>query len=166
MLKFPWGEETHFIEKLWAMQIKNDVHSLLLFDEYVNKANECGFWVSPFEYAPKLHTIRNSSDRFKVGQFVQPFTWTYKPYKKNPNPLISAQFDFMPPIKIVSKQRFDMDQYRGMNWVFIDKNPLSLDVMESSFYLNDGFNSVEHFFQYFNKPVKNMEIRHFTPLRY
>jgi hypothetical protein len=165
MLKFPWEEETHFIEKLWNMLIKNNIDSCLRFDEYLDRANKCGIWISPFNYTPKLHTIRNQSDRFKVGQFVQPFVWTYKPYKRNPNPSIPAQFDFMPPIMIVSKQRFDLDKFHGCLWPFIDENELPLNEV-SNLAQNDGFNNDEHFFQYFNKPVENMEIRHFTNLKY
>jgi hypothetical protein len=161
MLKFPWGEETHFIEKLWALGINQKDK-----DNYIFNSLQCNIDIDFFsDFTPKLHTIRNASDRFKVGQFVQPFIWTYKPYKKNPNPLIPAQFDFMPPIKIVSKQRFDLDKFHGCLWPFIDENEMPLNEV-SNLAQNDGFNNDEHFFQYFNKPVENMEIRHFTHLTY
>ncbi len=154
MLKFPSGEETHFIEKLWNMQIKMDIDSCLMFDEYLDKANKCGIWISPFNYIPKLHTIRNHSDRFKVGQFVQPFVWTEKPYR-------SKQFDFMPPIEIVSKQRIEI----GWQSIWVDGRFLEwFEVKQLA--VNDGFEDTYHFFQYFNKPVENMEIRHFTNLKY
>ena len=161
MLKFPWGEETHFIEKLWALGINQKDK-----DNYIFNSLQCNIDIDFFsDFTPKLHTIRNASERFKVGQLVQPFIWTYKPYKKNPNPLIPAQFDFMPAIKIVSKQRFDLDKFHGCLWPFIDENEMPLNEV-SNLAQNDGFNNDEHFFQYFNKPVENMEIRHFTHLTY
>lgn len=163
MLKFPWGEETHFIEKLWAMRTLDEINYLRSL--YQMQATEFNIQFENGAFTPKLHTIRNASDRFKVGQLVQPFIWTYKPYKKNPNPLIPAQFDFMPAIKIVSKQRFDLDKFHGCLWPFIDENEMPLNEV-SNLAQNDGFNNDEHFFQYFNKPVENMEIRHFTHLTY
>jgi len=167
MLKFPSGEEAHFIEKLWAMyKLIDEYPHPFQKPYYMDKGINMGL---PIElgklFTPKLHTIRNQSDRFKVGQFVQPFVWTYKPYKRNPNPNIPAQFDFMPPIKIISKQRFDLDKFHGCLWPFIDENELPLNEV-SNLAQNDGFNNDEHFFQYFNKPVENMEIRHFTDLKY
>lgn len=163
MLKFPWGEETHFIEKLWAMRTLDEIDYLRSL--YQMQATEFNIQFENGAFTPKLHTIRNASYRFKVGQLVQPFIWTYKPYKKNPNPLIPAQFDFMPAIKIVSKQRFDLDKFHGCLWPFIDENEMPLNEV-SNLAQNDGFNNDEHFFQYFNKPVENMEIRHFTHLTY
>jgi hypothetical protein len=160
MLKFPSGEETHFIEKLWAMYLMTTGMKNIR-SYYKNMMNIDTEKI----YIPKLHTIRNQSERFKVGQFVQPFVWTCKPYKRNPDPNIPAQFDFMPPITIVSKQRFDLDKYHGCLWPFIEENELPLNEV-SNLAQNDGFNNDEHFFQYFNKPVENMEIRHFTNLKY
>jgi len=167
MLKFPSGEETYFIEKLWATSMKYCYSNEIEYMEYYRKQKEYFGKNEIIEGSniPKLHTIRNQSDRFKVGQFVQPFVWTFKPYKRNPNPSIPAQFDFMPPIKIVSKQRFDLDKFHGCLWPFIDENELPLNEV-SNLAQNDGFNNDEHFFQYFNKPVENMEIRHFTDLKY
>lgn len=168
MLKFPWGEETHFIEKLLANNWNGD---LQLFKKYFKIAENCGIDINtPIGYIPKLHTIRNASERFKVGQFVQPFTWTYKPYKKNPNPLIPAQFDFMPAIKIVSKQRFDLKfkqtEFGTKALIYIDGRVLEYEEEYETLAVNDGFKNADHFFQYFNKPVENMEIRHFTHLTY
>ena len=33
-------------------------------------------------------------------------------------------------------------------------------------WLNDGFDNEEQFFRYFNEPAIDMEIRHFTNLKY
>jgi len=168
MLKFPTWEHTYFIEKLWAMKLREDLNNRYSFDAYVNNASKCKIWISPFAYAPKIHTIRGQSDRFKIGQIVQPFVWTYKPYKSNPDPTIPSQFNFMPPLKIVSKQRFDLVMNlpnQDRPFVYIDNKRFDPDEVKQ-LSINDGFNSVEHFFQYFNKPVENMEIRHFTNLKY
>lgn len=166
MLKFPWGEETHFIEKLWALGINQKDK-----DNYIFNSLQCNIDVDFFsDFTPKLHTIRNASDRFKVGQLVQPFIWTYKPYKKNPNPFIPAQLDFMPPIKIVSKQRFDLKfkqtEFGTKALIYIDGRVLEYEEEYETLAVNDGFKNADHFFQYFNKPVENMEIRHFTHLTY
>lgn len=168
MLKFPWGEETHFIEKLWAMRTLDEIDYLRSL--YQMLATEFNIQFENGAFIPKLHTIRNASDRFKVGQFTQPFTWTYKPYKKNPSPLIPAQFDFMPPIKIVSKQRFDLKfkqtEFGTKALIYIDGRVLEYNEEYETLAVNDGFKNADHFFQYFNKPVENMEIRHFTNLIY
>lgn len=165
MLKFPWGEDTHFIEKLWAMRTPDEINYLRI--NYEKQANDYKIDFASNYFKPKIHTIRPASDRYKVGQFVQPFVWTYKPYKRNPDPSIQAQFDFMPPIKIVSKQRFDLKfGFGGYSVMFyIDGRKLSNDEIEI-LAINDGFDDGDQFLQYFNKPVENMEIRHFTSLKY
>lgn len=162
MLKFPWGEDTHFIEKLWAMYIKyTGMKNIRPY--YLEEGKAMGLNIDTKKtFTPKLHTIRGQSDRFKVDQFIQPFTWTYKPYKKNPDPTIPAQFDFMPPLKIVSKQRFEI---KSDHHVYIDDICQDLNAVEK-LAINDGFKDVGQFFRYFNKPVENMEIRHFTELKY
>lgn len=172
MLKFAWGEETHFIEKLWATKVNeysNDLYNDL-YVEYLNRANKCGIWLTPFKVAPKLHTIRNQSDRLKVGQYVQPFVWTYKPYKRNPDPTIPAQFDFMPPLKLVSKQRFDLKfvntEFGKKAMIYIDGRLLEYESEYEELAVNDGFDDADRLFRHFNKPVENMEIRHFTNLKY
>lgn len=162
MLKFPWGEPTHFIEKLWKMAIQQEYFDREEFYYYYGLAKEVKQIQLYDTFAPKLHTIQNQSDRFKVGQKVQPYVCTEKPYR-------SPQFDFMPPLEIVSKQTFDIIHdsfmFQKKAFVFIDGRKLWEDEIES-LAINDGFNSIEHFFQYFTKPVENMEIRHFTNLKY
>lgn len=165
MLKFPWGEETHFLEKLWKMYIDNH-SSIGEFTMYWSLANDYGISLPVYDnQVPKLHTIRPASERYKVGQFVQPFVWTYKPYKLNPNPNIPAQFDFMPPLEIISKQRFEIKYTTTKAFVIIDDKWLDEYEIEE-LAVNDGFKDAAHFFQYFNKSVENMEIRHFTNLKY
>lgn len=185
MLKFPWKEETHFIEKLWAMYNNNKSDADIYLGAYrifapvgLNKLLPTKHQLTSI--TPKLHTIRNKSDRYKEDQYIQPFIWTYKPYKKNPNALIPAQFDFMPELKIVSKQSFEITYVRNNKYpelnaflpiVVIDGghfyNPLlNIDKGMKSLAVNDGFKDAEHFFKYFDKPVKDMEIRHFTNLKY
>lgn len=169
MLRFGWGEETHFIEKLIDMYLLNQSNDFFEIIERICKCSEYGINIIEDKFAPKLHTIRNQSDRFKVGMFIQPFVWTYKPYKRNPDPLIPAQFDFMPALQLVSKQKFeivyDTFMYQKKAFIFIDDRKLHTDEIEE-LAINDGFKNADHFLKHFNKPVENMEIRHFTNLRY
>lgn len=168
MLKFPWGDNTYFIGKLWNMRTPDEINYLRIM--YEKQANNYNIPFPSNYLTPKLHTIRPASDRFKVGQFVQPFVWTFKPYKKNPDPNIPAQFDFMPPLKIVSKQRFDLKfkdtEFGTKALIYIDGKLLEYESEYEELAVNDGFKNADEFFRYFDKPVENMEIRHFTNLKY
>lgn len=170
MQQFPWGEKTYFIEKLWTMVYRQGYYTKIALLNYRILSPENFHKILPTEHllnvtSPKLHTIRNYSERFKVGQFVQPFIWTYMPYRRNPDSHIPAQFDFIPPLKIVSKQKFEIKIAMHKALVLIDDRALKEDEIEQ-LAINDGFKDVNLFFKYFNKPVENMEIRHFTDLKY
>lgn len=170
MMQFPWGGKTKFIEKLWAMFIA-ETGQISYKSYYLESGKDIGLNINMKNvFTPKLHTIRPASDRFKVDQFVQPFVWTFKPYKKNPNPNIPAQFDFMPPLKIVSKQRFDLKfkntEFGTKAFICIDGKLLEYESEYEELAVNDGFKNAIEFFRYFDKPLENMEIRHFTSLKY
>jgi hypothetical protein len=165
MTQFPWGEKTHFIEKLWRMALNESLFTQSDLYEFGRKYfAQCGFeFENPMHYHPKLHTIRGFSDRYKVGQMQQPFIWTGKPYKE---PI----FRFTPLLPLVSKQKIEIIWLKRKHvigrkpFVVIDgrlKYPDKLRIIAQ----NDGFINVDDFFRWFNKDFEG-EIRHYTDLIY
>jgi hypothetical protein len=168
MQEFTWGDKTYFIEQLWNMCMNHNIFDIETSNKYHGFCNEIELYYD-YEYSfenEKLHTIRHISDRFKPGIKVQPYIWTGKPYR-------SKQFYFMPQIELISKQKIEI-KYINLNsdypviWIdnkiFLYFNSHDLKILEV-LSKNDGFNSIEQFFKYFNKDFIG-EIRHFTTLKY
>ena len=162
---FPWGEETHFVEKLWRMALneskfsQNDLYDygIKYFVQFKRSFDD------PMNYNPKLHTIRGISNRYKVRQLQQPFIWTGKPYKE---PI----FRFMPLLPLISKQKIEiiwlkrLGKFGRIPFVIIDGKLKRFSVIEK-LAKNDGFDSIQYFFEWFNKDFEG-EIRHYTDLKY
>lgn len=122
-------------------------------------------YVAKDKLPPKLHTIReDKTDRWKPGTKIDFFI----------NCRQKNMFRFAPVLPVVSVQEIEIiwvgfsDGYRP--WVKIDgKNIYTLDQFDTDKMLllaqNDGFDSDQDFFAYFNKDFKG-KIIHWTDLRY
>ncbi len=160
MKQFPWGEPTYFVEQLWNMLQQYGLVDIEESDLWFGDNSELNKYYdrSIKPNLVKLHTIRPHSDRIKEGMKIYPYIWAGRPYH-------SKTFVFMPAIEIISKQRFDIVKFKSILWPHIDGNFLT-DEETLILAKNDGFKSIDQFFRYFNKPVENYEIKHFTNLKY
>ena len=168
--QFPWGEPSYFIEKIWAGFALND---FLCNERNVNWSTEIYIEKFPYEYEwfpvfmkvkPKIHTIREDlKNRWQPGKIIHFEQWTGKPYN-------SKCYHFAPLIPCVSTQEIEID-YKGFkqNGNMIPVIKIDGKYLERSENLklaqNDGFNSVQDFFRWFNKDFSG-KIIHWTDSRY
>ena len=161
-------KKTYFVEKIWsalsslpqynAEMINKYFTSGLIFEHYdfdMTIAEKCN---------PKIHTMRRKSKReWKKGTAIHYKIWTGKPY-------VEPTFAFAPTIPcdgteacsvIYPKIKGDYLPYVeiGERMIFQGSDEMELLAM------NDGFDSVEDFFLYFDESWDG-EIIHWTPFRY
>lgn len=135
MERFPNGKETHFREKIWAIK------DLKLQGTY----------------KPKRHTIRETEFWQKwVGRPVEPFYWEDKPYNSG-----HIVFDKLP---IISWQKFEVAITPTGKRILVDGDQLG-PVLIEELAINDGFDTVEEFFQWFKEDFSGY-IYHFTATKY
>lgn len=140
-----------------------------LFDHQLISKNDWQFYTkhlgSMLPYSEKYHTIRqDTKDRWKIGMNIDFFI---NVRKKN-------MFRFAPVLPVVSIQTFQIIHYDNTEtvWEFphlkyairVDKRRLEPSEIEI-LALNDGFDSVEDFLNYFNRDFKG-KIIHWTDLKY
>lgn len=171
------GEPTYFPEKILSGLYDNKI----ITAEEVQDRFELSILVRKGEFyeicfdktqlhKPKLHTIReDKNDRWKPGVMIDFFI-----NARQPN-----MFRFAPRIPVVSTQKIEI-KYMSINnevgkkemkpFIKIDGelfydvaglNEVYLDFLAK----NDGFDSVEDFFAYFNKYFTG-KIIHWTDLKY
>ena len=154
------GQPNYFIEKIWMGLPGVDGFEYgwqeYRYTEFFGKE-----WDKPDRTTPKLHTIRRDEhNRWKPGMKIHPVINNRTP----------DRFQFAPVIECKSVQRIEIkwshdweDTPLGVQvLVFIDGELFSdLDKLA----INDGFPSVEAFFQYFNTDFKGNLI-HWTDLKY
>jgi hypothetical protein len=149
------NKPTFFVEKIWAslgFDIKTGLVRDLIFDSPI--------WFNPEPMKPKKHTIRkDEKDRWKVGNDIH---FVINNRTKN-------RFQFAPIIKVQSIQKIEMvirgvKNERPIN-VYIDDEIIGLGNGLEQLALNDGFDSLEDFYDYFKDGFKGKLI-HWTDARY
>ena len=155
------GKPTYFPEKIIKSLDVSDVEKATLNDSLAEIICPKDFEfilgsTNPFfEHHPKLHTIRkDEKDRWNPGILIDFFINTRK---KN-------MFRFAPKIPVVSIQHIGILHYRDNPEVNIDGKYLFPNEIEQ-LAINDGFESVDEFFQYFNEDFHG-KIIHWTNLKY
>jgi len=174
--EFPWGEKSHFVEKIWAGFALNDFlwnnrdgcWSTEHYKEhwpYGDDPDGTSSWWRPFMKAkPKIHTIREDlKDRWKPGKLIHFEQWTEKPYN-------SKCYHFAPLIPCVSTQKIEIEYIQGKPVVVIDHshfyNPIvNIDKGMLLLANNDGFETIEDFFKWFKSDYEG-KIIHWTDCRY
>lgn len=172
------NEKTYFIEKIWSsLTWENDYYSFR--DEFKHKFN-CfwdGAWTDDAEssFQPKLHTIRHDeSERWKPGMNIHFVI----------NSRTKDRFQFAPVIPVISVQEIEILKKTPKTFVCgivvlmprefggeyipfeVKVDGTMLNEYEiKTLAKNDGFESVEDFFKYFNKYFKGRLI-HWTNLSY
>lgn len=155
------GKPTYFIEKIWMGLVLKNGLSTLTMHEYFHKHKEAfgKFWNDVNSGTkPKIHTIRaDQKDRWKAGNDIH---FVINNRTKN-------RFQFAPVIPVKSIQKIEIVYWMGCGdypAVVIDGQTLKNSEVET-LAKNDGFDSVEDFFSWFNSDFKG-KIIHWTDCSY
>lgn len=163
-------KETNFVSKIWESLIpmfSEYLKGIQLF-KYPIEYRECvdkGL-LSWYKQKPKIHTIReDKKNRWKVGTKIDFFI----------NVRQKNMFRFAPVLPVVSIQKVEIIYYSDREVLFkdlpmkrkiiIDDKRHLLDNEILEFAQNDGFDTIEDFFAYFNKPYVGKVI-HWTNKKY
>lgn len=154
------GKPTYFVEKIHSGLLQNDL--LQGFD----LGSDHNFDLDKLcTCEPKLHTIReDEKDRWKVGNKIDFFI----------NCRQKDMFRFAPVLPVVSTQKVQII-YKGLfvavaidGTLFYSSSDNSLgqgNLRMLQLSQNDGFDSIEDFFTYFDKDFTG-KIIHWTGLKY
>lgn len=160
------GNNTYFAEKIIrALDFFGKNHDVEFYTNLFNKEpvftshlslhfknEKLGFNV----VNPKLHTIRkDEKNRWKAGNKIHA---VYNNRQKN-------QFQFAPTFecKRAEKDSFEIIYKGGVAILKVENKPDFQEV--EKFAINDGFDSINDFFNYFNTDFTG-KIIHFTNLKY
>lgn len=162
------GEPTYFIQKIWRSETLgvNNPMFYKYWSEYQKKMNK-DWDAIPVENAiiPKLHTIRHDpKNLWAPGRKIHMVV-----FNRSKN-----RFQFAPVLECKSVQEIDIKITKHTVNVYIDKQlyhstlvDFVTDKAMKQLALNDGFESVEHFFQWFNTDsLPGTKIIHWTNLKY
>lgn len=154
------GKPTYFVEKIHSGLLQNSLLDMVGFDDNdfdgfdINKVAEC---------QPKIHTIRkDDKNRWKRGMMIDFFI----------NARQKDMFRFAPRIPLKSKQRIFMTYLPHLgNGFQVSINGRELHKSEIKVLaVNDGFETVEDFEDYFISEMENNEysgkIIHWTDFKY
>ncbi|WP_269222028.1 hypothetical protein [Flavobacterium sp. IMCC34518] len=160
------SKPTYFIEKIWLGLLRSHLN-LIGYHRFRNEAainNVIDQWDIPDSIYPKFNTIRDDkNNRWKVGTIIDFFINCRQP----------NMFRFAPVLPVVSTQKILITYTKTKKaMVFIDDKcfymqDFSLESNNKMLHLahNDGFDTIEDFFDYFNKDFTG-KIIHWTDLRY
>lgn len=174
-VKFPWGEETHFVPKIWKGLVDYNGYTIADIFLYAVAIEEKGLIDKLFPHNlenlenifPKIHTIReDKANLWKPGRKIHPVVFNQT----------KDRFQFAPVLECKSVQKIEIryiPEMPGRGCIKI--NGIFKSVFNSNFSddkdflnqlaLNDGFNSIEDFFRFFNKDFTG-KIIHFTDFEY
>ena len=156
------NKPTNFVGKIWQGLIdhlgyENSITSSHI-GEYVMDANDKALELFNFrkgEFIPKFHTIRaDKKNRWKVGDKIHMVV-----FNRTKN-----RFQFAPILEVKGIQHILIYNNTGHEIVYVDNRALRRSDKEI-LAKNDGFDSVEHFFQWFNEDFTG-KIIHWTELKY
>jgi len=160
--KFENEKPTYFIEKVW-LSIYVPLDGMILHaykNEYKEKFGK--EWDTKEDLKPKHHTIRRVTktgkkrwhNKLKI-QFITGNRWVK-------NGLLA----FAPEKNVVSVQDIKIEYYDDGDCVevIIDNKTKTVDELEQ-FCINDGFESSDDFFEFFNHDFEG-QIIHWTDLKY
>lgn len=160
--KFPDGTPNYFIEKIWRGLPNNldyfdkNFDHLTLFDREFDKP-EHNSSTEPYSFPPKIHTIReDSKGRWWEGMDIHMVI----------NNRTKDRFQFAPIIKCTGTQSIEIQVWPEIKafHIQIDGRRLSDDEVKE-LAVNDGFDSVDQFLNYFRSGIKGKLI-HWTDKQY
>lgn len=157
------GKPTHFIEKIWSGLISEPTLKFNVgnYEEYVNKCQTKfghDFGYNEMMIHPKIHTMRtDEKGRWKKGNLIHPVINNRQP----------DRFQFAPILNCSGTERISLIHRYARTIVMIEEtfycdsdDPKMIELAN-----NDGFDSVDDFFAWFNEDWTG-KIIHWTPFRY
>ena len=165
------GKPTHFIDKIWSGLIYKKLSTIRICRDFERQRaliTPSQFGVVPYHH-PKLHTIReDKNNRWKVGTKIDFFI----------NARQKNMFRFAPVLPVVSTQVFEINWHSSNEKLFvrvyIDGKSFARIDFDKELYVSgqmldfvnsDGFDTIEDFFDYFDKDYVG-KIIHWTDLEY
>ncbi len=151
------GKKTNFISKIWAGFNQGVPHYLIPFKErkdYMKKLLEKGLINrDEMPFIPKIHTIRQDpKNRWKAGNKIH---FQVNPYRP-------SMFQFAPVLEVFSTQKIKILPRFETVWV---DGGFILDEQIAELAINDGFDSIDDFWEYFNDEFEG-KIIHWTNYKY
>lgn len=149
------GKPTYFVERIHK-SLKSTYFNDSVGFSPAHVPKDFDFVMFPL-LEPKHHTIReDKNDRWQVGTKIDFFI----------NCRQKNMFRFAPVLPVVSVQEIIIKQWNGKPQVYIDGSPFPMQyLLLVELAKNDGFDTIEDFFAYFNQDFKG-KIIHWTDLRY
>lgn len=162
------GKPTYFVERIHKCFSLKEVYMIAGLDPSIHYPKDYNF-IAKDKLPAKLHTMReDEKDRWKAGNKIDYFI----------NCRQKDMFRFAPVLPVVSTQKVEIRWYelfdKKMVRVFIDNKSFACVKFDGImivtgemllFAKNDGFDTIEDFFAYFNEDFKG-KIIHWTDLRY
>tara|TARA_R110002124_G_scaffold246210_1_gene411304 strand:+ start:133 stop:663 length:531 start_codon:yes stop_codon:yes gene_type:complete len=166
------GKPTYFLERIWEGLMRNVFDTDNEYQAFLRlHRKQFGKYWDWFPEShkrlenPKIHTIReDAKDRWQVGTMIDFFINCRQP----------TMFRFAPRIPVVSIQEIEIIYYTDRETLIKDLPPKKAVVVGNSrlnqieieqLAQNDGFDTIEDFFAYFNDDFKG-KIIHWTNLKY
>lgn len=155
--KFPWGEETHFVEKIWEgllfISVKMNAEEFLQYGQDNIPPN-----YERKTYHPKIHTIRaDRKGRWKPGNKIHLVTGNRTKDRNQFAPVLECVSVQTIEIKPAFKQVTILPEWYQPK----DLTPKEIEILAK----NDGFDSVDDFWRWFDKDFQG-SIIHWTDLKY
>lgn len=157
----------HFIEKIWEGLNENNLIDNYVFDYqvystayFIQFGNDWDGFLQ--KYKPKCHTIRGLWKNKNTGEISARQIKAGDNLHFVINNRTPKRFQFAPIVKCVSTQTIEITS--EIRLIEIDDRVLGFSEVEK-LAINDGFDSVEDFFAYFNKDFTG-QIIHWTNLKY
>lgn len=170
------NKPTYFVERIWEGLLRFHFDTDKEYDAFMNEHKEK--FGKHWDWFPeeherltntKAHTIReDKNDRWKVGTMIDFFI----------NVRQKSMFRFAPVLPVISTQKVMIVWFelfgKRMVRVFIDGKSFAMVKFADELIItgnmlelaqNDGFDTIEDFFAYFNEDFKG-KIIHWTDLRY
>lgn len=158
------GKPTYFVERIHKSFSLQEINMIAGLDPSIHYPKDYNF-VAKDKLQAKIHTIReDKNERWKPGTKIDFFI----------NCRQKNMFRFSPVLLVVSVQKIEI-KYIGFNngfrpCIWIDKKLIyDLAGINKKLMLelaqNDGFDTIEDFFAYFEKDFKG-KIIHWTNLKY
>lgn len=150
------GRPTFFVEKIHKAFRLKELNMKAAIDPQIHYTPDYNFFLKN-KCHHKIHTIReDKKDRWKPGILIDFFI----------NCRQKNMFRFAPRIPVVSVQKFQIIQINSSVTAEVFINNICLTSSEvQELALNDGFDTVEAFFEYFNEDYVG-KIIHWTNFKY
>ena len=153
--KFKNGNDTHFLEKIWANQNLWSEEDAIYFSTNNPRILDFDDWY--IETAkPKIHTIRrDEKNRWKTGNKIHP---VFENRSKN-------QHQFAPTFICTGIQKIKILRSEDKMLIYVDGNLLDKWATINRLVQNDGFENEIDFCSWFDADFEG-KIIHFTDLHY